>query len=113
MTADDTLTWLEHERFPASVVWLTIELDLCLIVRLKRDVLNLRKVTGGVVADVDTLDILLRWNLQAALKLLALIHRANLTTRAIYRILFEEKLNRADAVVDAASDAGETAIVPV
>ena len=41
MAANYTLAWLEDELFPAPCARLSIELDLCSFVRIKRDVLNL------------------------------------------------------------------------
>ena len=74
MAAYYALAWLEDELFPAARARLSIELDLCSLVRIEGDVLNL--LVGRVMADADARDLLIIGHLQAALELIALLHFA-------------------------------------
>lgn len=76
MASDDTLTLLHHDLEPFTIALLSIELDLGALVRIERDVLDLR--AGLVVTHADPDNFFLIWHLQAALKLLVLVHSTKL-----------------------------------
>lgn len=72
MASNDTLTLLQNDLEPFPIVILSIEFNLGTLVRIERDVLDLRG--GLVVTNADSCNLFFSWHLQAALDLLILVH---------------------------------------
>ena len=101
---------LERILLPYAVTLLPIEFNLCALICVKRDILNL--TIAGVVADANAGDLLVGGDLEAALQLLVLAHRPQLLSRdpSLGRLVAEVQLYGANAVIDSASDATKHAL---